>query len=93
MNKLRMNKHLISLMAFDENKGLKVESMLRVGFLQKTNMKEELATYIVKIPDGLAPEKHADTQALLLRLSDVHHWSGQEVCKSVNLYNFPVVHF
>ena len=93
MNKNRMNKHLISLMAFDENEVFQVESMLRVGFVQKTNMKEELATYIVKIPDGLAPEKHADTQALLLRLSDVHHWSGQEVCKSVNLYNFPVVLF
>ena len=66
MNKHRMNKHLISLMAFDENKGLQVESMLRVGFVPKTNMKADPATYQVKIPDGLAPEKHADTQALLL---------------------------
>ena len=32
---------MISLMVFDENKGFEVESMLRVAFVTKTNMKSD----------------------------------------------------
>jgi len=34
----------------------------------------------IKVPEGLVAERHDVAMALLLRISDVHRWSGNAVC-------------